>query len=122
MRFGITIPLCFSLVGGFLFILQMSKDAEDVLIYVGEIGAGVFVLVAMMLINSLMTKCVPQQGKGTLLGLMIWVGSLGLLVCSEIGGVLFDVDKDLPFVVIACLCWAYAVFIGGLSLCGVFAQ
>ena len=122
VRFGIIIPLCISITGGFLFLLQLSNSAAGVLTYVGHFGAGIFVVSSLGLMNSLMMKCVPLQNKGTLLGIFWWFGALGNLVSSKVGGELFDMNKDLPFIGIAILCWVYAAVVGTLALFGAFTH
>ena len=69
-----------------------------------------------------MTKSVPHEGKGTLLGLYKWCGSAGVLVISKAGGALYDVNKNLPFIVIAGITWTYALVILMLALCRLFKQ
>ena len=122
VRFGITIPICFFLTGGFFFLLQLSDSAAGALTFVGEIGANVVFMVSLMLLSTLMTKSVPQESKGTLLGLFWSCGTLGNLFCSKAGGELFDLDKNLPFIGVAILYWVYALIVGILSCSGTFSQ
>ena len=122
IRYGITIPLCISFSGGFLYLQQLSDSPSGALTYIGEIGANAFFVSSISLVNSLMGKCVPLENKGTLLGIFCFFGSLGSLACSKAGGELFDINANLPFICIAVLSWTYALVICILTLCGKFTQ
>ena len=120
LRFGITIPLCFAISGAFLFCLQFSHSALGVLTFVCTIGGSLFLVFEVLLLSTLMTKCVPQESKGTLLGLFTWAGSIGVLVASKAGGALYDIDKNLTFIAAAGVTGVYATVILLMTLCGLF--
>ena len=103
-------------------MFSLCESATDVLTFTAEIGAALFVMCDVSLTNTLMTKSVPFESKGTLLGLYKWCGTVGTFVISKAGGALYDVDKDLPFMVIASTAWVYALVILILALCGFFKK
>ena len=56
-----------------------------VLTFVCNIGSSLFLLYEIMLLATLMSKNVPLEGKGMLIGLYSWAGSVGVLVVSKCG-------------------------------------
>ena len=73
-----------------------------VLTFVCNIGSSLFLLYEIMLLATLMSKNVPLEGKGMLIGLYSWAGSVGVLVVSKCGGALYDINKNLTWTYAGC--------------------
>lgn len=119
--FKFMIPQVFLLLSLATFIFWFIETPDSWPVYVATTFVVICGLSANTFLESLFTKNIPKDIRGTMNGLQSCAGTIGGIIFSKIAGEMYDVSgPKAPFIVASSISLVYAVFVLFLGISGKF--
>ena len=76
----------------------------------------------MVTIEHFMAKNVPKEVRGIMWSVFYMSGMIGRMICYKLAGILFDIGRAWPFIMIGIFHFAFFIFVLIMIFCGRFER